>query len=149
MGVIAAQTRDALVSQIQAMMVSSILTPTIPVQAVYDIVFNLNQLQGGQVIVMAAQKEPALLMRQPAVGQQNDLQLHVAVQYKYTTPSALELDPFMALIENIETQILGLQLSNGAWCVGATYPHGLYLERHIQEFRTFTSVVALKFKLNI
>lgn len=152
MSAIAASTRDALAAFIAAAMTggSPLLTPQIPVQAIYDITFNLKQLQGGQCIVVPAQKEPALLMRNGALGQQNDIVIHAAVQYKYSTaPSAAELDPYLNLIEQIETQVMGQKMSNGAWCISASYPHGLFLERHMTDFRVFTSVVALKFKLGV
>jgi hypothetical protein len=66
----------------------------------------------------------------------------VALQYKYTAPTTSELDPYLSLIEAIADSFERQQLSNGAVCLKVEHPHLMY-DRHMQEFRVFTSVVTL------
>jgi len=78
---------------------------------------------------------------------QYDVQIHVAVQKKFTDDSPAELDPLMDLVEEIMDFFRLRKLADtGATCVGvANAP--VYAAEHMAELRQFTSLVTLTFRV--
>jgi len=79
--------------------------------------------------------------------QQYDVQVHVAVQKKFTEDSPAELDPLMDLVEEVMDFFRLRKLGNtGATCMGvANAP--VYAAEHMAELRQFTSLVTLTFRV--
>ena len=79
--------------------------------------------------------------------QQYDVQVHVAVQKKFTEDSPAELDPLMDLVEEVMDFFRLRKLGDtSATCVGvANAP--VYAAEHMAELRQFTSLVTLTFRV--
>jgi len=79
---------------------------------------------------------------------QHDYQVDVAVQKKFDTDEAVELDPLMALVEEI-VDFFRLRRSeavpDAAWAKTENSP--VYSQEHMEQFRQFTSVVTLTFRV--
>jgi hypothetical protein len=125
------------------------LAPALAALAIYDIVFSLQDLAqgGGRLVVCPTTKEPTLLTR--GGPQRSMVRIDVAVQYKFNQPTAAELDPYLNLAEAIPALFIGkmLDISGGrsVGCTEVAYPHGLFLQAHIEQFRVFTSTITLSF----
>ena len=154
MSAVVVPVRDAVVKAFN----DAGLQPALTAVGIYDLAYDLKALSGGRVAVAPQTKIPALLTR--GGPQRNDTKIDLAVQYKYATPVAAEIDPYMKLTEAAGDAFLGKTLAcDGlgqtgqgiaftATCNEVTFPHGLYLHEHIKEFRVFTSVVTLHFLIN-
>ena len=79
---------------------------------------------------------------------QHDYGIDVAVQKKFEKDEPAELDPLMTLVEEIIEffRLRRLQDQN-AVCVRATN-EPVYSQEHMEQFRQFTSVVTLTFRLS-
>lgn len=135
--------RDSVVNKLKTAMGNGSLKPALQAQAIYDLAWNLQQLAGGQLVVMPQTKSPQLANR--AANQKDEVKIDVAVQYKYATPAATEVDPYLSMAEGIADLFLGHNLDVGPTCLEASFPHGLFLQEHVKEFGVFTSVVTLTF----
>jgi len=141
-------TRDAVVTALNAASFFTSFTPSITAVAIYDIYFNLQQLTSPRVVVVPSKRLDEIITR--ASDQKIEVGIDVAVQIKYDAPTTTILDPYMGLAESIcdffKAKILtGATLGNGAVCLSVTWPHGPYLDKHMQDFRVFTSIVSLSF----
>ena len=79
---------------------------------------------------------------------QHDYGVDVAVQKKFESDEAVELDPLMALVEEIIDffRLRRLEAVPGAaWIETENSP--VYSQEHMQKFRQFTSVIALTFRV--
>ena len=134
-----ASTRDAVVRAITTGDLPVSLTPV----PIYDIAFGLSDLVDGRLVVVQKTKEPTLASR--GAVQVNRVSIDVAVQYKYSTPSTEEIDPYQAAAEQIVDLLMGQPLDTGAVCVEASFPHGAFIQDHIERFGVFTCIVSLVF----
>lgn len=140
MSVLFASTRDAVVRAITA--AGSLPVKLTPV-AIYDIAFGLQDLAGGRLVVVQKDKSPVLASR--GAQQASKLTIDVAVQYKYATPNTSEIDPYQNAAEQIGEILLAKPLDTGAVCVEFSFPHGAFLQEHIEKFGVFTCIVSLVF----
>lgn len=79
---------------------------------------------------------------------QQDVAIDVAVQQKLTGEDNADLDPLLALAEEIAAHFRGKRLasfSNAIWV--KTEFKTIYAPDHIDQLRTFTSVVTLTFRV--
>ena len=79
---------------------------------------------------------------------QHDVQIDVAVQKKFSTGDAAELDPLMALVEEVADFFRMRRLStypDAVWVKTENVP--VYAQEHMEEFRQFTSVLTLTFRV--
>jgi len=79
---------------------------------------------------------------------QHDYQIDVAVQKKLTTEDAAELDPLMALVEEIADFFRLRRLASytdAAWVKTENDP--VYSQEHLGEMRQLTSVLTLTFRV--
>ena len=79
---------------------------------------------------------------------QQDVAIDVAVQQKLTGEENADLDPLLALAEEIAAHFRGKRLSsfsNAIWV--KTEFKTIYAPDHIDQLRTFTSVVTLTFRV--
>ena len=79
---------------------------------------------------------------------QHDYAVDVAVQKKFDTNEAVELDPLMALVEEIADFFRLRRLGaapDAVWAKTENSP--VYSQEHMEQFRQFTSVVTLTFRV--
>ena len=79
---------------------------------------------------------------------QHDYGIDVAVQKKFEADDAVELDPLMALVEEISDFFRLRRLdavSAAIWTRTENKP--VYSQEHMQQFRQFTSVITLTFRV--
>lgn len=79
---------------------------------------------------------------------QRDVAIDVAVQQKLTGEDNADLDPLLALAEEIAARFCGKRLTslpNAIWV--KTEFKTIYAPDHIDQLRTFTSVVTLTFRV--
>ena len=79
---------------------------------------------------------------------QQDVAIDVAVQQKLTGEHNTDLDPLLALAEEIAAHFRGKRLAsfpNAVWVKTEFKP--IYAPDHIDQLRTFTSVVTLTFRV--
>ena len=78
---------------------------------------------------------------------QHDYGIDVAVQKKFDKDDPVELDPLMTLVEEIIDFFRLRRLAGqNAVCVRATN-EPVYSQEHMEQFRQFTSVVTLTFRV--
>jgi len=79
---------------------------------------------------------------------QHDVQIDVAVQKKLETEGSDEIDPLMALVEEIADFFRLRRLasySNAVWVKTENTP--IYSQEHLGQMRQFTSVLTLTFRV--
>jgi len=79
---------------------------------------------------------------------QHDVQIDVAVQQKFQSGDAAELDPLMALVEEIADFFRLRRLTvrpEAVWIRTENVP--IYAPEHLDELRQFTSVLTLTFRV--
>jgi hypothetical protein len=111
----------------------------------YQPVFDLAEMKDLHVSVVPRGREIAQAARTLATF---DCKVDVAVQKKFTTGDAAELDPLMALAEELAEffrckRLPGLP--DAAWVKTEHSP--VYAQDHLQELRQFTSVMTLTFRI--
>jgi len=79
---------------------------------------------------------------------QHDYQVDVAVQKKFEKDEPTELDPLMTLVEEIIDffRLRRLKTVENAICVKASN-EPVYSQEHMEQFRQFTSVITLTFRV--
>ena len=79
---------------------------------------------------------------------QHDYQIDVAVQKKFEKDEPTELDPLMTLVEEIIDffRLRRLKTVSNAICVRASNKP-VYSQEHMEQFRQFTSVITLAFRV--
>jgi len=146
MPVIASQLRDAIVQQIN----SAGLQPSIKALATYDLAADIKDLTGGRILVIPQTRTIEAIRRQG--DQKASFSIDVGTQFKGKDILPATLDPYLSLSEQIAVMFLGQSINSktvpAATCVEASWPHGLFIQQHMSEFRTLTSVVTLKFLVN-
>jgi len=106
--------------------------------------FELPDLKVLHVTVVPKDEDTKPLSRRQA---QRIYRVDVGVQKKFEKGDAAELDPLVALVEEIAALFRGkrLQAVPEAVCT-VTKPDPIYSPEHMEQFRQFTSVVTLTFK---
>ena len=146
MSINAAQLRDAVVQQIN----QAGLNPSLTAIPIYDLSVDLESLKGGRIVVMPQTKSIDPIRRKG--DQAATFTIDVAVQFKGADIKPATLDPYLSLAEAIAESSIGTtiktQIVPAATCVEVTWPHGLFIQKHLEDFRCLTSVISLRFKVN-
>ena len=111
----------------------------------YQPLFELPDMKTLRVTVVPQGVEMQVLSRTLV---QHDYGIDVAVQKKFEADDAVELDPLMALVEEISDFFRLRRLdavSAAIWTRTENKP--VYSQEHMQQFRQFTSVITLTFRV--
>ena len=111
----------------------------------YQPQFDLAEMKGLHVSVVPGGVTLASLGRGRS---QSDVKIDVAVQKKLKKADAAEIDPLMALVEEIVEFFKARRLSavpEAAWVKTENAP--IVAQEHMAEMRQFTSVVTLTFRV--
>ena len=104
----------------------------------------------GELTSLAVSVVPAGLTVQAGsrAQSQEEVSIDVAVQQKLTQESLAHLDPLLALTEEIAAHFRGKRLTpfpEAVW-VKTEFP-AIYAPEHLDQFRVFTSVIRLTFRI--
>lgn len=118
---------------------------SVPFQAErhYQPVYELSQMQSLHVTVVPRGIVSSVLDRSRL---QHEVQIDIAVQKKFTYGSVEELDPLMALVQEIADHFQRRQLAGTGAVWVKTENKPIYAQEHMQELRQFTSVLTLTFQ---
>jgi hypothetical protein len=111
----------------------------------YRPVFDLAEMSALHVSVVP---KGVTIERADRSRNQQDVQIDVAVQKKFESGDAAELDPLMALVEEIADFCRLRRLTSypdAIWIRTDNVP--VYAPEHLEEFRQFTSVLTLTFRV--
>lgn len=132
---------DAVVAELNAATFSQSFTAKRHYQPRYE----LADLQTLHVTVIPSGLTTQLLGR----GQsQREVAIDIAVQKKLDQEQNADVDPLMALAEEIAEHFRGRRLTdfpNAIW--SKTEHRAIYATEHLQQYRQFTSVMTLTFKV--
>ena len=136
------QIADAVVAELNAATLSQPLTAT----RHYVPSFELKDMNELRVSVVPKGMVVSPLDRSRNT---NDIQIDVAVQKKFETGDAAEIDPLMTLVEEIADffRLRRLDSFPGAHWI-KTEHNPIYAQDHWEEMRQFTSVVTLTFRVS-
>jgi hypothetical protein len=135
------QVADAVVADLNAASFSQPFTAT----RAYVARFELPDLKTLTVTVVPSSASVTAAARGPA---QQDVAIDVAVQQKLADEQNATLDPLLVLAEEIAEHFRGRRLStfpDAVW--SRTEFTALYAPEHLEQLRTFTSVVTLTFRI--
>lgn len=78
---------------------------------------------------------------------QHDVEIDVAVQQKLANTTAAEIDPLLALVEEIADHFRFRRLASpdAVWIKTQNEP--VYAQEHLDQFRVFTSLLTLTFRV--
>jgi hypothetical protein len=120
-------------------------SPPFVAARLYRPVFDLAEMSALHVSVVP---RGVAIERADRTQKQVDVQIDIAVQKKFEAGDAAELDPLMALVEAIADffQFRRLTAYPGAvWTKTENVP--VYAPEHMEQFRQFTSVLTLTFRV--
>ena len=132
---------DAVVTELNGHTFSQALTAV----RYYRPVFDLGEMQTLHVSVVP---KGVTIERADRSRNQYDFAIDVAVQKKFETGDAAELDPLMSLVEEIADFFRLRRLTSypdAVWVRTDNVP--VYAPEHLEEFRQFTSVLSLTFRV--
>ena len=132
---------DAVVAELNA----ATFSQTVAAERHYLPQFELPEMKTLHVTVVP---KGILLGTSDRARGQGDYSVDVAVQKKFETGDNAELDPHVALVEEIADHFRGRRLPsypNAAWL--KTEQTVLYAPEHIDELRQFTSVLTLTYRV--
>lgn len=78
---------------------------------------------------------------------QHDVDIDVAVQKKLTKTDATEIDPLLALVEEIADRFRFKRLMSPDAVWIRTQNEPVYAQEHLDQFRVFTSLLTLTFRI--
>jgi hypothetical protein len=81
-------------------------------------------------------------------GNQSDVQIDVAVQKKVDDADSAALDELMVLVERIGDLFSHRRLAGASATWAKTENKPIYSAEHLEQYRTFTSVVTLTFRMS-
>ena len=136
-----AEIADAVVAELNAHTFSLQFTANRHYQPRYE----LAELKMLQVTVIPSGLTTQLLGR----GQsQREVAIDIAVQQKLDQENNATLDPLMALAEEIAEHFRGRRLTNSPHAIWSKTEHrAIYATEHLQQYRQFTSVMTLTFRV--
>jgi len=120
-------------------------TPAFTAKRYYRPMFDLAEMSDLHVSVVP---RGMTIERADRSRNQHDVQIDVAVQKKFQSGDAAELDPLMALVEEIADFFRLRRLAaypDAVWVKTENVP--VYAQEHLEEFRQFTSVLTLTFRV--
>jgi len=81
-------------------------------------------------------------------GMQREVAIDIAVQQKLSTETNADLDRFLALAEEIAESFQAKRLANFPNAIWVKTEHrAIYATEHLQQYRQFTSVMTLTFRV--
>ena len=104
--------------------------------------FELADMKDLHVTVVPREVESALLDRG---HDSHDVKVDVAVQKKLTSLANEEIDPLMALVQEISAHLNRRNLVGALWRKTENKP--VYSPEHLREMRQFTSVLTLTYRV--
>lgn len=111
----------------------------------YQPVFDLKDMKDLHVSVVPKDIEMQLATRSSS---QHDCRIDVAIQKKLQTTDLAEIDELMGLVEEVVSFLARRKLAsipNALWIKTANEP--IYAAEHMEQFRQFTSIVTLTYRL--
>jgi len=111
----------------------------------YQPVFELKDMKTMHVTVVPKDIEMQLATRNSS---QHDCRVDVAVQKKLESADLAEIDGLMGLVEEIAAFLCRRKLEsvpNALWIKTANEP--IYAAEHLEQFRQFTSILTLTYRL--
>ena len=111
----------------------------------YQPTFDLQDMKTLHVTVVPKDIEMQLATRNTS---QHDCRIDVAIQKKLTAGDLAEIDELMGLVEEIISFLSRRKLSsvpNALWIKTANEP--IYATEHMEQFRQFTSILTLTYRL--
>ena len=132
---------DAVVTELNGHSFSQTLTAV----RYYRPVFDLGEMKTLHVSVVP---KGVTIERADRSHNQYDFAIDVAVQKKFSSGDATELDPLMSLVEEIADFFRLRRLTSytaAIWVRTDNVP--VYAPEHLEEFRQFTSVLTLTFRV--
>ena len=111
----------------------------------YQPVFELKDMKTLHVTVVPKDIEMQLATRSSS---QHDCRVDVAVQKKLATADLAEIDGVMGLVEEIVNFLARKKLAsvpNALWIKTANEP--IYAAEHMEQFRQFTSILTLTYRI--
>ena len=132
---------DAVVTELNGHTFSQALTAV----RYYRPVFDLGEMKTLHVSVVP---KGVTIERADRSHNQYDFAIDVAVQKKFSSGDATELDPLMSLVEEIADFFRLRRLTSytaAIWVRTDNVP--VYAPEHLEEFRQFTSVLTLTFRV--
>lgn len=78
---------------------------------------------------------------------QHDVEIDIAVQKKLTKTDATEIDPLMALVEEIADRFRFKRFTSPDAVWIRTQNEPVYAQEHLDQFRVFTSLLTLTFRI--
>ena len=76
---------------------------------------------------------------------QHDIEIDVAVQQKLSKTDIATIDPLMTLVEEIADHFRFKRLANAVWIKTENEP--VYAQEHLDQYRVFTSLLTLTFRV--
>jgi hypothetical protein len=132
---------DAVVAELNATQFSQQFTAQRHYQPRYD----LADLKTLHVTVIPTTLTVQTLGRTSA---QRDVAIDIAVQQKLDQETNAVLDPLLALAEEIAEHFRGKRLDSFPGAIWARTEHrAIYAPEHLQQYRQFTSVLTLTFRI--
>lgn len=115
-------------------------------ERLYQPIFELKDMNTLHVTVVSS-GIPAM-ERASRGSNQRDYKIDIAVQKKYEDESNDELDPLMDLVEEIVNTFDGKRLAGveNAICI-KTENKPVFAQEHMEQYRQFTSLVSLTFRV--
>lgn len=136
-----AEIADAVVAELNTATFSLAFTAKRHYQPRYE----LAELKTLQVTVIPSSLTTQLLGRGQA---QREAAIDIAVQQKLDQENNTTLDPLMALAEEIAEHFRGRRLTNTPNAIWSKTEHrAIYASEHLQQYRQFTSVLTLTFRV--
>lgn len=108
-------------------------------------IFELEDVKGLRVTVVP---KGVAIQSAGRNNNQHDVDIDVAVQKKLTKTDDTEIDPLMTLVEELADHFRLKRLTtypNAIWTKTQNEP--VYAQEHLDQFRTFTSVLTLTFRV--
>lgn len=135
------QLADAVVAALNAGKFSLAFTA----QRLYRPYFDLPEMSTLHVTVVP---DSMVLTQHTRVTMANESKVDVAVQRKYKTEDAAELDPLMVLVEEIAAMFAQNRVIAELGAVLLKVEHApVYSPEHMQDKRMFTSIITLTYRM--
>ncbi len=131
---------EAVVTQLNA----ASLSQTFTAQRNYLPIYELEHLKELRVTVVP---KGIAISSAGRGSNQYDVEIDIAVQQKLTNTTAAEIDPLLALVEEITDlfRLRRLTAPDAVWVKSQNEP--VYVQEHLDQFRVFTSVLTLTFRV--
>jgi len=134
------QLADAIVAMLNAGKFSLAFTA----QRLYRPYFDLPEMSTLHVTVVP---DNVVLTQHTRIAMANETKVDVAVQKKYKTEDAAELDPLMVLVEEIAAMFAQNRAIANLGAVLLKVEHApVYSPEHMQDKRMFTSIITLTYR---